>query len=91
MRKFLRGLGIGIIIMGALYGVVLSWQLLYANYGTVGAVAGLVAAPVLVVLVPWYALFVGGFWFPLVFTYGCGIVGGWLYSAGDEPQPRPVS
>ena len=69
-------------IVCGVWGLFICFGIVKNAAGTVVAVISLFLAPALLGLAPWYAGLALGDWFPLLLTYGGGIVAYGLFAIG---------
>jgi len=70
-------------IVCGFWGLIICFGIVQKALGTIVAVISLVLAPALLGLAPWYSGFFLGEWFPLLLTYGGGIVAYILFAIGS--------
>ncbi len=63
---------------------VLDLYAIYLTFGGFGVFLGIVLAPIVFVIAPWYAGFAHGFWWPLIVEYGGLIVFGLVFGLGEK-------
>ena len=76
-------LGILTIIVAEAWCWYISMLIIYAELGFLGFVLATVLFPAVVVITPFYAGLVHGYWFPLILAYGGGFTGFILFAIGD--------
>ncbi|WP_448576206.1 hypothetical protein [Thermomicrobium sp.] len=63
---------------------VLDLYAIYLTFGGFGVLLGIVLAPIVFVIAPWYAGVAHGFWWPLIVEYGGLIVFGLVFGLGEK-------
>jgi len=76
---------IGMIIFG-IWSFIIAAGIVIEAVGLWGVVVGIFFAPIILVAAPWYALVVYGTWFPLIITYGGGIISFVLFIIGGGAE-----
>lgn len=56
----------------------------YLTFGGLGVLLGIVLAPIVFVIDPWYAGLAHGFWWPLIVEYGGLIVLGLVFGLAEK-------
>jgi hypothetical protein len=82
LRSFARLAAIGVLVVGGIWGFLLSLGLVSEVAGTWAVVAAVVLAPFTVATVPFYAGFAWGEWMPLALNYGGGVAAALLLYFG---------
>ncbi len=83
-KTALASIGVCIIIMVSIGSELWALSIVYALLGYWAVFLALLLFPGTICLVPWYLLFVYGNWQLLAFTYGGFLVGGLVFSMGDD-------
>src|SRR5690606_31862075 len=77
-----RVLALGVLVIGGLWGFMLSLGLISDAAGLWGVAVGVALAPITVVATPLYAVFASGDWAPLALNYGGGVASALLSYLG---------
>ena len=88
MGTLFKAPGILIYVMGGLWGLVLTMQIVYSALGGVATFLSLFVFPAVLYLAPWYAGLAHGDWFPLLVTYGSGVAAWILFVVGAAIDGR---
>jgi hypothetical protein len=77
-------IGYAVFAIGGLWGFVLDLQILNRVGGFLLVLVGFFIAPITFALAPWYAGIAWGWWFPLILSYGAGILAVTLTAIGTS-------
>lgn len=86
MGGIIKGLGFISLFIFGIWGLLIDLSILYEVIGFWGIVIGIFVLPVTLIAAPWYALLAWGTWFPLIITYGGGLISYILIGIGSSLQ-----
>lgn len=84
----LATIGVCIICIASIGSEIWSLLIVGALWGFWGVFLALLLFPGTICLAPWYMLFAHGNWHLLAFTYGGSLLGGFLFSIGDDDSDK---
>lgn len=82
LGALIRAAAIGVLVIGGLWGFLLSLEIISEAAGQWGVVVAVVLAPISIAAIPVYAGFAWGEWVPMALNYGGGIASALLLYLG---------